>query len=103
MNIGDRVRVEDENSAVEGTIVETWLVSGHVYIKVLYLDHLYISRSTSQYEVSILAPAEPEPIGTMFKDADGYDYIKFAYSKDHRTNWIGVLSGHHYSWEEIPK
>jgi hypothetical protein len=103
MNVGDRVRVEDENSAVEGTIVETWLVNGHVYVKVCYLDHMYISRSTSQYEVSVLAPAEPLALGTMFKDADGYDYVKWSDRAAHRENWIGVLSGNHYSWEDIPK
>lgn len=103
MNVGDRVRVEDENSAVEGTIVETWIVNGHVYIKVHYLDHLYISRSTAQYKVSVLAPAEPLEIGTMFQDPDGYDYVKFSNIAGIKQNWIGVLSGNHYSWEDIPK
>jgi hypothetical protein len=106
VNVGDIIRIEVDRSAVEGTIKDKWYVNYREFVKIEYLEGRTLTVPVDDFDVTVLvSKPEPEPqaLGSVYTDGDGYTYVKFSNHYSISERWISTMTGVHFAWKDVPK
>lgn len=100
MNVGDIVRVEAGDGAIEGKVTYIAPMGGYnmVHIETGWRTELV---PDDMYDVQVLrahVPEEPTELGAVYT-RDNVDYVRW--TNEYLAHWISSITGTLYEWKEI--